>query len=49
MGDKILIRRSPGKPCNNVLSLAVGLTVLSMFTQWRWYWRWIRYGEDGSE
>lgn len=44
-----LIRRAPDKPCDNLLPLAILLTVLSMFTQWRWYYRWIRFGEDGSE
>jgi hypothetical protein len=40
-----LIRRAPDKTCDNLLPLAIVLTVLSFFTHWRWYWRYIRTGE----
>lgn len=37
-----LIRRAPDKTCDNLLPLAV----LSFFTHWRWYWHFIRTGEE---
>lgn len=40
-----LIKRTPDKTCDNLLPLAIVLTVLSMVTHWRWYWRYVRYGE----
>lgn len=41
-----LIRRAPDKTCDNLLPLAIVLTLLSMLRHPRWYWRYIRYGED---
>lgn len=41
-----LIKRSPDKACDNLLPLAVLLTLASMVRHPRWYWTWIRYGKD---
>lgn len=41
-----LIRRDPDKTCDNLLPLAILLTVGTFITEWRWYWRYIKTGEE---
>lgn len=41
-----LIRRTPGKTCDNLLPLALLLTLGTFVTEWRWYLHYIRTGEE---